>query len=178
MTIPTLELPQLDAAIRRGARIAMQSDPPSALDAERHQATYLDNLAHYRLVASDCVASGDHRQAAEKSWGAFAQAIKAVSAARGVLVTSHTDVLGVALKLAALVREGDRTAGASLLNGCMTARSLHQHFYENDLAADEIPVLVRKVMRAVDLLEGSVLTNGQSGAEAAANGLSDQGGQG
>lgn len=176
MTIPPIELSELDSAIRRGARIAIESDPPSARDAVRHLATYRDNLAHYRLAASRCVANGDHRQAAEKSWGAFAQAIKAVSAARGVLVRSHADVLGVALKLAGVMRQADRAAGSALLNGCMTARTLHQHFYENDLSPDEIPSLVRKVMRAVDLLDLAVATNGRSGVDGPQAGRSDRGG--
>ncbi len=150
MTIPTLELPQLDAAIRRGARIAMQSEPASARDAERQKAIYLDNLTHYRLVASDCVASGDHRQAAEKSWGAFAQAIKAAAAAHGVVITTHVDVLGVAMALANLVRSTDPGTGQRLESLVYTARSLHQHFYENDLPSGAVPRAAANVLEAAD----------------------------
>ncbi len=148
MTIPTLELPQLDAAIRRGARIAMQREPFSARDAERHRATYLDNLTHYRRVASDCVASGDYLQVAEKSWGAFAQAIKATAAHHGVVITTHADVLGVANALVRLIRSTDPRTARRVAAAVHTARSLHQHFRENDLPPGLVPDATMAVLGA------------------------------
>ena len=92
------------------------------------------NLAHYRDHVQKNLDEGDFVQAAEKSWGAYAQAIKAVAANHGLRVTHHASIIGAADRIALLVRSSDTVAGDTLRHGLSTARSLHQHFYENDLS--------------------------------------------
>ena len=57
--------------------------PPVALspgDAAGKAATYQESLEKYRRHARESLAVGDYRQTAEKSWGAYTQTIKAITA--------------------------------------------------------------------------------------------------
>lgn len=127
---------QITAAIRNGLRGERQNVDLPASETERCVATYDANLAHYLSHARHSLAEGDYRQAAEKSWGAYAQSIKLVAAQRGLKVSHHASIISVAGRLAALANTADPAIAKNLRDGLATARSLHQHFYENDLPDD------------------------------------------
>ena len=86
---PSFPPEQVTEAIRAGLsqreNVALEPGEAAALTD-----TYLGNLDHYRQHVQKSLADGDYRQAAEKSWGAYAQAIKLIGAEHGLHVNSHT----------------------------------------------------------------------------------------
>ena len=144
---------QVDDAIRAGLRGNRRDVALSPGDAADKGAAYRGNLAHYRELAQKCLADGDYRQAAEKSWGAYAQTIKVIAAARGMNVDTHRSLLRVASELNALAGSADPAIAARLRMGFHTARSLHQHFYENDMPDREVAQSAADVLDAIDLLQ-------------------------
>ena len=143
---------QIEGAIRHGMRSDRQSYELGTDDAAQKNATYGNNLEHYRSVAQKCLSEGDYLQAAEKSWGAYAQTIKATSAAYGIRVSTHANILSVAQALTTLAAGADVDVAGRLRRGFNMARSLHQHFYENDLEDDEVVQQSAEVMDAIDLV--------------------------
>ena len=94
-TPPQFTPRQVADAVRTALR---PGRPPVALssgDAADKAAAYRDNLAHYRRHAQKSLDEGDYRQAAEKSWGAYTQTIKAIAADHRLLVPTHSGVLRV-----------------------------------------------------------------------------------
>jgi len=152
---------QIEDAIRHGMRGDRQRYELGTDDAEQKNATYGNNLAHYRSVAHKCLHEGDYLQAAEKSWGAYAQTIKATSAAYGIRVSTHANILSVAQALTALAATADDDSATTLRRGFNMARSLHQHFYEDDLEHDEVARQSAEVMDAIDLLQTLFDGNGR-----------------
>ena len=144
---------QVEAAIRHGMRGDRRRYEFGPGDAEQKNVTYGSNLAHYRSVAQKCLDEGDYLQAAEKSWGAYAQTIKATCAALGIRVSTHANILSVAQSLTMLAGNADPVTGDRLLTALHTARSLHQHFYEDELADAVVERAVGEVMDAIDLLQ-------------------------
>jgi hypothetical protein len=110
-------------------------------------------LARYREHARRSLNSGDYLQAAEKSWGAYAQTVKAIGADNQLSVSHHSEVVGVGSELAALVGTSDDVRGYALSVGLAFARSLHQHFYENDLSDRMVITSSDAVATAIDLLQ-------------------------
>lgn len=153
MTGPVFTPQQVEGAVLYGLRGARRRYELESNEAAQKNAIYGDNLAHYRRVAQKCLGEGDYRQAAEKSWGVYAQAIKGISAAHGIGVSTHGNLVSVAQALTALADGADAAAGDQLRRAFRTARSLHQHFYEDDLHGDEVERSVTEVMAAVDLLQ-------------------------
>ena len=102
-------------------------------EAEDKAATYRSNLAHYRQHVQTSLDAGDYLQAAEKSWGSYAQTVKAIGADHQLSIAHHASVVGAGGQLAALAGGSDRLSGSILSNGLSAALSLHQHFYENHL---------------------------------------------
>ena len=139
----------------RGIRPGSYTLPPA--EAAQKEADYRNNLAHYRSVAQRCLAEGDFRQAAEKSWGAYTQTIKAACAGYGVNLETHRNLVRVAQEFTALAAANPNVAGQDaetrLSTGFAYARSLHQHFYENDLSDAEVEREAQDVMAAIDLLQ-------------------------
>ena len=131
--------------------------PPVALspgDAADKAAAYRDNLAHYRRHAQKSLDEGDYRQAAEKSWGAYTQTVKAIAADHRLLVPTHSGVLRVSGRLTDLARQsGDRNTVTILTRGLIAARALHTHFYENDLPDDAVILSSADVATTIDLLQ-------------------------
>ena len=131
--------------------------PPVALspgDAAGKAAAYRDSLAHYRRHAQKSLDEGDYRQAAEKSWGAYTQTIKAIAADHRLLVPTHSGVLRVSGQLTDLARQsGDRNTATILTRGLIAARALHIHFYENDLPDDAVILSSADVATTIDLLQ-------------------------
>ena len=76
---PTFTDEQVVAAIR--AAFSPRWDTSlSREEATTHAETYRANLAHYRRHVQRSLDERDYLQAAEKSWGAFTQVIKAIGA--------------------------------------------------------------------------------------------------
>ena len=143
---------QVTAAIRSGLRGERQNVDLPAGERERYAATYDASLAHYRQHARQSLADGDYLQAAEKSWGAYAQAVKLVAAQHGMKVSHHASIISVAGRLAALAAAADPDTAKLLRDGLATARSLHQHFYENDLPDDIVTANANDVASVISQL--------------------------
>ncbi len=144
---------QVTEAIRAGLREGRQPVDLSVTEGSQQAEVYRGNLAHYRDHAQKSLDEGDCLQAAEKSWGAYAQTIKAVAADHGLRVTHHASIIGAADRIALLVGTVDTAAGDTLRQGLSTARSLHQHWYENDLSGATVTANTREVIAAIDLLQ-------------------------
>lgn len=154
---------QVVGAIRHGMRGDRQRYELGTDDAVHKSATYEQNLSHYRDIAHRCLADGDYLQAAEKSWGAYTQTIKTICADHRVRVSTHSNILSVAQSFNTLATNADATIGDRLRQGFRSARSLHQHFYENDLDGTEVETSVEEVMDAIDLLKTLFDGNGAAG---------------
>ena len=153
MTNSPFTAQQVDGAIRAGLRGIRQNYNLTAVEAQEKSATYLNNLAHYLSVAQRCLNEGDYLQASEKSWGAYAQAVKAAGAGYRMHVNTHRSVLRVAEEFTGLAATVNATNAARLRIGYLSARSLHQHFYESDLGDAEVEQGVADVKDAIDLLQ-------------------------
>ena len=153
MTTPVFTAQQVEGAIRYGMRGDRMRYEIGPVEAVQKSAAYGSNRAHYRSVAQKCLNEGDYLQAAEKTWGAYAQTIKSASAGYGIRVSTHSNLLSVAQSLIDLALGVDANTGEQLRRALHTARSLHQHFYENDLLDAEVERSVTEVMDAVDLLQ-------------------------
>ena len=143
---------QVTAAIRNGLGSKANARLSTRRAAERSTA-HRGILAHYRRHIQHSLDEGDYLQAAEKSWGAYAQTVKAIGADHRLRIAHHAGIVAVASRLASLTRESDPVAGNALRYGLATARSLHQHFYENDLPDDEVIAATADVAIAIDLMQ-------------------------
>ena len=144
---------QITAAIRSGLGSSPTGARLSTRRAAERSAAHRSILAHYRQHARHSLDAGDYLQAAEKSWGAYAQTVKAIGADHRLRIAHHAGIIAVASRLASLVRASDPVAGNALRYGLATARSLHQHFYENDLPDDEVIEAAADVASAIDLMQ-------------------------
>ena len=144
---------QVVDAIRAGLREGRQPARMSAGRAAERADTHRSIRARYQEHAQQSLSSGDYLQAAEKSWGAYAQTVKEIVADRQLRATHHGSIIGVAGELASLAGQADEVAGHTLRQGLATARSLHQHFYENDLPDQIVSSSAGDVSRAIDLLQ-------------------------
>ena len=138
---------QIADAIRRGTgnRSSGLTEPESAARTD----TYRRCLAHYREHVLASIAAGDYLQVAEKSWGAYAQTIKIIGAERRLGISHHAAIIGVANELADLT---DAATRDTLDNGLSTARSMHQHFYEDDLSDTAVIRNANRVADVIDLM--------------------------
>lgn len=93
------------------------------------------------------LAQGDARQAAEKGWGAAAQAVKAVCESRGWDHYSHL------LLRRAVDRLADETGDENLVPLFDTAQNLHKNFYEDFYNASEVGNRLPQVRRFIDKLD-------------------------
>ena len=152
--LPRLTPRQVTDAIRAGLRPSRRPVALSPADATAKAAAYRNSLAHYRRHAQQSLAEGDYRQAAEKSWGAYTQTIKAIAADHSALIPTHAAILRVSEALTDLA---DQTGGSSLAvtldRGLVAARALHTHFYENDMPGRSVRVAASDVAAAIDLLQ-------------------------
>ena len=122
-------------------------------DAAELAETYRDGLNQYREHSLQYLAVGDYRQAAEKSWGAFALSVKAIAAVHGIRLSHHGHIIRVSGGLASMASQDAPEDGNVLDAGLDAARSLHQHFYENDLPAAQVESSSRRVGAAIDLMQ-------------------------
>ena len=124
--------------------------PAQAAD---HAAKYRDNQEHYQQHAAHSLTDGDYRQAAEKSWGAFTQTVKAIAADRQVHLSGHISIMRVVGQLSALAAQADPDAANQLNQAITAAHSLHTHFYENDLPNAVVTQSAGAVADAIALMQ-------------------------
>ncbi len=149
---PTFTDEQVVAAIR--AAFSPRWDTSmSAEDAAAQAATYRASLAHYRQHVQRSLDESDYLQAAEKSWGAFTQIVKAIGADHQIKLSSHVGIYRVAGELAALVGQSDPNAGSELNNATGLVSGLNTHFYENNLTDAVVLQSAATVSDAIDLLQ-------------------------
>lgn len=153
MTTPLTTAQQVDAAIRTGLRGNRRNFSLTPSEAADKSAAYQGNLAHYQGVVEKCLADGDYRQAAEKSWGAYAQTIKVIAAAHGMNVANHRSLLRVANELNTLAGSTDPAIANRLRMGYHMAQTLHEHFYEGNMPDAEVIRAAADVRDAIDLLQ-------------------------
>ena len=141
------------AAIIRAALRGRSDSELAPEDIPAFAQNYRNGMNHYRRRGREFLAEGDYRQAAEKSWGAFAQSVKSIAADYGMRISFHGSIISVAGHLASLAAQDDLDAGAVLSDGLGQARSLHQHFYENDLPPEQVIFSTQRVSAAIDLMQ-------------------------
>lgn len=141
------------AAIIRAALRGRSDSELAPEDIPAFAQNYRNGMNHYRRRGREFLAEGDYRQAAEKSWGAFAQSTKAIAADYGMKISFHGTIISVASRLATLAGQDAPDAGEALRNGLSSARSLHQHFYENDLEPEDVIFSAERVAAAIDLMQ-------------------------
>ena len=144
---------QVDDAIRAGLRGGRRNYSLTPNEAADKSAAYQGNQAHYQGLVEKCLADGDYRQAAEKSWGAYAQTIQSIAAARGMDVETHRSLLRVACELNDLAAGSDADITDRLRLGFHAARSLHRHWHANDLPDGAVISAAADVQDAIDLLQ-------------------------
>ena len=140
------------SAIRASFRVPSDSEIVPG-DAPALARTYRSMMDEYRQHGRQYLAAGDYRQAAEKSWGAFAESVKSIAADYGMKISFHGTIISVASRLATLAAQGEADAGEALRHGLNSARSLHQHFYENDLEPEDVHFSANRVAAAIDLMQ-------------------------
>ncbi len=144
---------QVADAIRAGLREGRKPARMSVGRAAERAATHRNILARYRERSRQSLDAGDYLQAAEKSWGAYAQTVKAIGADHRFRVADHTSIVGVGSELAALVSVSDSVRGYVLSVGLVFAQSLHQHFYEDNLSDRMVITSSDALGTAIDLLQ-------------------------
>lgn len=151
-TLPPFPPEQIAQAVAAGRSPRWDATLTPA-QAAAHAAKYRDNQAHYQQHATHSLADGDYRQAAEKSWGAFTQTVKAIAADRQVHLSSHISIMRVVGQLSALAGQADPDAAEQLNQAITAAHSLHTHFYENDLPDAVVTQSAGAVADAIVLLQ-------------------------
>ena len=109
---------------------------------ERYQQASEHFLAQARQELSD----GDLAQASEKGWGATAQILKAVAEQRGWEHHRHRHYHHAASRIRAETGDGD------IRRLFDSASALHENFYENDMATDEVAERLDDVETLMDKL--------------------------
>ena len=115
--------------------------------------TYRSSQAHYRNHIRRSLDENDYLQVAEKSWGAFAQTVKAIGADCQIQLSSHIGIYRVAGELAKLIGGTDPDAADLLDQAIALVHSLHMHFYESDLPDEVVARSASIVGDGIDLLE-------------------------
>ena len=152
------------AAIRAAFRMPSDVEIPPG-NAPDQAKTYRRIMDDYREHGRRYLVEEDYRQADEKTWGAFAESVKSIAADYGMKITSHGAIVSVAGRLSSLAAQDDAAAGALLHQGLGLARSLHQHFYEDDLPSESVIYSAGVVAEAIDLMQQRFAMNdGSNGA--------------
>ena len=128
-------------------------------------AGYRYMLRDYREHSAEYLAKGDFRQAAEKAWGSYAESVKSIAADHGFRLSHHGHIVRVGGALASVTSQDDPNDGEVLRQGLGLARSLHQHFYENDLPADDVIFSSQRVGAAIDLMQQRFSANSNGGGQ-------------
>jgi uncharacterized protein (UPF0332 family) len=102
--------------------------------------------AKYLKDADVLFKKGDYVQASEKYWGAFAQMVKAVAAAKGLELGEHRNIIEFVQELSKEHPE------LNLTDALAKARYLHTNFYEDELPHEVNAAYADTVKEAVDKL--------------------------
>ena len=157
--------PDVAAAIRAAFRVPSDSEVAPG-DAPALARTYRGMMEEYRQHGRQYLAEGDYRQAAEKSWGAFAESVKSIAADHAMKISFHGTIVGVASRLATLAAQDEPETGEILRYGLTSARSLHQHFYEDDLEPEDVHFSADRVAAAIDLMQQCFAASGNGDTRA------------
>jgi len=122
-------------------RLNREVDPPEVAE------VYVKLAEKHLREAEDLLAGGDFVQASEKLWGAAALMVKAVAAARGLLLRSHGDLFKFVKSL------GDETGDAELRRLFAVASALHQNFYESWLPPEVVKEYAQDVKQLIQKLK-------------------------
>ncbi|MEM0349995.1 MAG: PaREP1 family protein [Candidatus Caldarchaeum sp.] len=101
----------------------------------------------YLKEAEELLAEGDYVQASEKLWGAAAEMVKAVAAARGIMLGTHRSLWEFVHKL------DEERPGMNLIEGFRAAESLHVNFYEDHLPEKVVELTVEQVKEFIEKMK-------------------------
>ena len=125
----------------------------AGVTAAERAVVYRSNMNHYRGHVRRSLAENDLLQVAEKSWGAYTQAVKAVAADHGIRLSSHVGLLRASGNLADLVAQVDRDDAGRLDTATGLAQALHNHFYENNLPDRLVTRYADAVNEGINLIQ-------------------------
>ena len=120
-------------------RLNSEVDPPEVAE------VYVKLAEKYLREAEDLLAGGGFVQASER--GTAALMVKAVAAARGLLLRSHGDLFKFVKSL------GDETGDAELRRLFAVASALHQNFYESWLPPEVVKEYAQDVKQLIQKLK-------------------------
>lgn len=107
------------------------------------KATHPKLNAKYLKDADILFKKGDYVQASEKYWGAFAQMVKTVAAAKGIKLGEHRNIIEFVQELSKEHPE------LNLTDALAKARYLHTNFYEDELPHEVIATYADTVREAI-----------------------------
>ena len=108
---------------------------------------YTDMSQEYIARAEDYLRQGDLKQASEKSWGAAACALKAIAEERGWHHQSHSLLFDISNQII------DELGRPDLRDMFLSAKSMHQNFYENWEPEEGVEYAVGRVKEYLAELE-------------------------
>lgn len=97
--------------------------------------------------AEEYLRQGDLVQASEKSWGAAACALKSIAEERGWLHQSHSLLFDISNQVA------EELDSAGLRDMFLSAKSMHQNFYENWEPEEGVEYAVDRIKQFLTELE-------------------------
>ena len=97
--------------------------------------------------AEEYLRQGDLVQASEKSWGAAACALKSIAEQRGWLHQSHSLLFDISNQVA------EELDSADLRDMFLSAKSMHQNFYENWEPEEGVEYAVDRIKQFLTELE-------------------------
>lgn len=122
----------------------------NVLDPEARLELHLGLSEKYLTETEEFLRKEDYVQASEKAWGAAAQVVKAVATKRGIDLMSHRELHEFASKL------GEELGDKELGRLWRSATSLHQNFYENWFAPEQVQEGVEDVRLLAEKLKKSL----------------------
>ena len=114
---------------------------------ELDQESYTGRSRTYLAQASEELDKEDLCQASEKGWGAAAEMVKAVAAARGWDHSGHRQLYGVITRLV------NETGEETFRTAFAVAGALHTNFYEGWLDRGTVEAHLDQVTRFVERME-------------------------
>ena len=118
-----------------------------------NQISYTNRSRIYLSQASEELAKGDLCQASEKGWGAAAEMVKAVAAARGWEHGGHRELFTVVDRLVA------ETDDENIRSQFIMAGQLHTNFYEGWLSRAAVEATLNQVTQFVERMESLLAGN-------------------
>ena len=119
---------------------------PSEEELLRMKAVHPKLNSKYLKDADALLKKGDYVQASEKYWGAFAQIVKAVAAAKGIKLGEHRNIIEFVQELS------KEYPDLNLTDALAKARYLHTNFYEDELPHEIVAAYADTVKEAIGKL--------------------------